>query len=282
MAPLLPSSVLLLVALLSWNVHCFPTKGWTQRASRDGSLSNIKTPPVLYRSSQGASAQSADDGPESFLHEPVKKGAYSSPKRNLASSRLPPFEVYEAPGLEPVEESPAALRVSRTYQPTSDGGFPPPQAGELQNYDESIEDGDREEETEDLVPPPPPPYLGSPFKAGELKNYLSSYEHGDYEEETESQDSAPLPYVEPASYVSNGGQVPFQPNYPWTREDYAYYLFFTGGLPAGTLSHYSSDYEAGRDYYDDAEYERYDYPPEDPATPEDPPAQDPVTYQKLY
>lgn len=227
-------SHLLLVALLSWNVHCYPaTKGWSQSDPYEGSFSNMEAPSgVSYNSFQGAPAQ------PSSVSYPVSTTSYTS-------------------------------------QPGPDVGLPPPpplyQAGELEHYEENLEHGDLERETEELSfpAPPPPPYPGPDFQAGELSRYESVYEHGNTERETEDQGFMPVPPYLPAELgaeelsahsISEEGPKelvsehlrPIGPSY--------YYLFLTGQLPPGAYSHFQSDYETGSDHWDEDHYERYHYP----------------------
>ncbi|XP_039995154.1 uncharacterized protein LOC120796406 [Xiphias gladius] len=277
MAGWFPASQLLLIALLSWNVHCFPAKkGWSQHNPYEGSFSNLETPPGLhYSSSQGAPVQSTNVNPPVwFFHEPVEEGVYSSPKTYPARSS-PPLDTSSetswnvAPGWDPVEESTTAHSVSRTSQPRPGIEFPPPpplfQAGELEHYEENFEHGNLERETEELnlllLPPPPlPPYLGPDFKAGELSHYESIYEHGNEERETEEQGLKQLPpYELSAGQMSDSHLQPVPPSLGPVGPS-QYYLFLTGQLPPGTVSHFQSDYETGSDHWDEDHYERYHFP----------------------
>lgn len=169
-----------------------------------------------------------------------------------------------APGWDPVEESTTALSVSRTSQPRPDIGPPPPlpmfQAGDLENYEGSFERGNSGMETEELNLLPPP-YPRPDFQAGELRNYEFFFDHGNDERETEEQGFVPPPppFELSAASSSDGYLQPVPPAWGPVGPS-QYYLFLTGQLPPGTQSHFQSEYETGRDHWDDVHYERYHFP----------------------
>ncbi|XP_070833372.1 uncharacterized protein [Chaetodon trifascialis] len=238
------------------------------------------SPGLHYSSSQSAPAQpSGVNHPAvSFFYEPANEGVYSGPDAYPANPATGVSGVASwtpTLGWNPVEESTTGYTVSRTSEPLPDIGLPPPppffQAGGLETYHGNLEHGNSEMETEEtsfLLPPPPPvPHQGSGFQAGELMNYESIFEHGNEERETEEQGFMPLP---PYAAAPQGAQLSaaastFEgPVQPVSQElgslgPNEYYLFLTGQLPPGTVSHFESDYEAGSDHWSEVHYEKY-YP----------------------
>lgn len=199
----------------------------------------------------------------SFPYEPVNR-AGSTPGVSSDSWNT-------AVSWDPVEGSATSSGMSRTSQPsTAVGALPPPplfMAGELEQYERNFAYGDSERETEELrfaAPPPPPPgpYPGPVFQAGELSKYASIFEHGNEERETEEQGFRP--YYSSASQPAQELPVPsaaegFVSPVPQQFGPNMHYLFLTGQLPPGTLSHFQSDYENGRNHWGEVHYERY-YP----------------------
>ncbi len=218
----------------------------------------------------------------------MTEGVYSSPQIYPASASPAPgmssiTSWSAAPGWDSVEDS----SLSRTSPPIPPGALPPPpfyQAGELEKYEGSIEHGNSERETEALnfLSPPPPPFPEPAFQAGELSVYSAISEHGNEERETEEQGFMPPPPYPPGPLRAEGLSASFtseaRPLQPVSQGLSAlgpdtYYLFLTGQLPPGTVSHFKSDYEAGGDHWDEVHYERYYYPdaqqPVIPTQPQD-------------
>ncbi|KAM7395733.1 hypothetical protein PAMA_007148 [Pampus argenteus] len=110
---------------------------------------------------------------------------------------------------------------------------------------------------------PPDPFFPE-FQGGELSHTENSYEHGNYESETEDQNSSPSGFQVPARRGFISEPQPLGPGrgLAWYPYDY---MFLTGQYPPGTISHYSSSFEHGRDGYEDAHYIR-DYIPYRPST----------------
>lgn len=109
---------------------------------------------------------------------------------------------------------------------------------------------------EDVSPPLPVPE----YVAGELAHYEENLEHGDYESETEEQGPPSGP---PPVAMSSGSSFTSEPRPDvrgWRVYPYYDYLFLTGQYPPGTVSHASSSYEHGSDSWHDAHYVR-DYAP---------------------
>lgn len=243
------------------------------------------SPGLYYSSSQSAPAQpsSVSYSAVPFLYEPLTEGVYSHPQTYPASSSSVP----DMSSMASWTTAPGWDSASRTSPPIPDGvgALPPPpfyQAGELAQYEGSIEHGNSERETEELnsvSPPPPPPYPEPGFQAGELSLYASISEHGNEERETEEQGFMPPPPYASAPQSAEGLSVASMseegPGQPGSQGLGAmgpdtYYLFLTGQLPPGTISHFKSDYETGRDHWDEVHYERYYYPYAQQQTPEVP------------
>ncbi|XP_029926382.1 leucine-rich repeat extensin-like protein 5 isoform X2 [Myripristis murdjan] len=216
-------------------------------------------------------------------------------------------------GWDPEEEPPTSQSVSRTSEPRPNMFLPPPpptkfQAGELAHMEQIYDHGNSEHETEEqsyMPPPPPPPPFPGPsnpegFQAGELTHFSSIYEHGDEERETEEHFLPMIPYKMAPQPVESPNQksvnvpdpdnleVPEVPAPPVSQmlrpvPGSHYYLFLTGQLPPGTVTHYQSDYEHGRDHWSDFHYERHhfpiDPPPSSPAQKQDFPSDSSFIYQ---
>lgn len=114
--------------------------------------------------------------------------------------------------------------------------------------------------SEPVGPPPPPP--GPTYQQGELAHVEEILEHGNSESETEEAGYA----SQQASYEAEnaGGSfpvpMPFGYDLEWIPYPYYDYLFLTGQYPPGTLTHFSSSLEQGRDNWHDSHYLRYYYP----------------------
>ncbi|XP_039639083.1 uncharacterized protein LOC120547628 [Perca fluviatilis] len=206
MATWFPTSLLLVIALVSRNGCCFPVKkGWSQHGPYEGSFSNMEARLDFHDgSSQGAPAQHSivSDPAVSFPSESIEKGADSSPGRYAAS--LGPIPVmssdsswYAGPGRGTVHNSATAYTASRTSQPTPDIGLPAPppppffQPSELDQYKAYLAHGNWERETEELSYPqlPLPTYPELGFQPADL--YSSILEHGNEERQLEEQGFMP-------------------------------------------------------------------------------------------
>lgn len=110
---------------------------------------------------------------------------------------------------------------------------------------------------------PPDPYVPQ-YQAGELSQYAEVYENGNSESETEEQVPPPPP---PGVQTSNQGSTHERPQLRpgGLLVPYYDYMFLTGQYPPGTVSHSSSSFEQGSDYWQDAHYIR-DYFPVYPST----------------
>ncbi len=117
-----------------------------------------------------------------------------------------------------------------------------------------------------MSPPGPPPL--PEYRAGELSKYKKIYEHGNSESETEEQGFLPPP---PGTQALSGQDSTSErqslgPGRIWAELPYPYdYMFLTGQYPPGTITHSSSSFEQGTDYWHDTHYVR-DYFPASPST----------------
>ncbi|XP_067427709.1 uncharacterized protein [Thunnus thynnus] len=106
--------------------------------------------------------------------------------------------------------------------------------------------------------PPPPPV----FQAGELSHMENIYEHGNFESETEDTGFQPPPPGVQVSAEQGFTSEPQPSGLGRGLVGYPHYdyMFLTGQYPPGTVTHYSSSFEQGRDHWQDAHYIRYHYP----------------------
>lgn len=94
----------------------------------------------------------------------------------------------------------------------------------------------------------------------------NSYEQGNYESETEEQGFQPPPPCVKVTGRQGFTSEPQPPGLGGALVEYPYdYMFLTGQYPPGTVSHFSSSFEQGRDSWHDTHYIR-DYFPSSPST----------------
>ena len=106
-----------------------------------------------------------------------------------------------------------------------------------------------------VMPPPfPPPSI---YQGGELLTSSSLYEHGNFKHETEDDSRIPVPYAPGAVQGSftAGSMLPGPPSRPVLPN--LFYLFLTGQLPHGTVTHVQSDYESSKDHSTETGYDTY-------------------------
>lgn len=120
-----------------------------------------------------------------------------------------------------------------------------------------------------------PPLPGPVYQAGELSQYEETMEDGAYEQETEEQGYLPPPPPLPMMSESAGqGYASLPQPQPWDFYPYYDYMFLTGQYPPGTYSHASRSYEQGHDSWQDLHYVReHTGPAEQPETITDTAAQ---------
>nr|XP_061785710.1 uncharacterized protein LOC133576470 [Nerophis lumbriciformis] len=118
-----------------------------------------------------------------------------------------------------------------------------------------------------LYPVPYPPPVYSQYQPGELFRMESTFEHGDDETETESQGSlsppGPFPYDAAPQSGPSFTSMP-QPPFSYGYVPYPFdHSFLTGQYPVGTISHFSTSFERGRNYNQDVRYEKHEDEPQD-------------------
>ncbi|XP_030603216.1 uncharacterized protein LOC115792812 [Archocentrus centrarchus] len=198
MASWLFGSCLLPIALLGWNVHCFPVEDWRQHdPNKVGFLNTQAHPHPHYGSFPGAPPVLTDpnDPAVSFMYDPVRLRA-SRHKTYPARFRSTPGVLSAHSSFGPVTGSTATL-VSGTSQLRPIFGFPPAQleADQLGHDEKNFEHGNSERGTHG-VGFRLPLYAEPFFQPGELRKYAAFYEHGSSERETEDE-FPPVPYAYP-------------------------------------------------------------------------------------
>ncbi|XP_029369122.1 basic salivary proline-rich protein 2-like [Echeneis naucrates] len=116
-----------------------------------------------------------------------------------------------------------------------------------------------------VSPPRPPP--GPMYQAGELDHYEQTLEHGDSQRETEETGfmppPPPPPFVpfEPSESSHTSVPRPGPPLGYWDFYPYYYdYRFLTGQFPPGTFTYASNNFEQGMDHWHDAHYVKENIP----------------------
>lgn len=133
--------------------------------------------------------------------------------------------------------------------------IPPPKLGEESSPNPQSLPSGTADEPGALLPPVPA------YQPGELSHYEKAAEAGDYQSETEELGRRTVPATMD-SFAAAGGLA--SPGFatgqfgmgglwgsPYPSFDF---LFLTGQYPAGTVSHFSQDYEQGRDYSHSTHY----------------------------
>lgn len=122
-----------------------------------------------------------------------------------------------------------------------------------------------------LLPPP-----GPVFQAGELTHTENSFEHGHYETETQEQGYV-LPLLPAGPRFSSEPLPELAPPSMWGWFPYPYdFIFLIDQYPPGTVTHFSSSFEQGRDHWHDTLYVRDFAPSSTGQQMEQPVAQNPV------
>ncbi|KAM9726844.1 uncharacterized protein ACNS7B_017668 [Menidia menidia] len=193
----------------------------------------------------------------------------------LAASNVYPSASSSMPARVPV--GPTSAQLSANPQSGHGNVSPAYQPGELRQFQGGFEQGTSQSETgqtSEMVPlPPVPPFPQPTYQGGELTTSSSHYERGTSEEESEDSYIPMPPYAAvdmPPTYP--GGPMP--PTYPGGPMPPIYpggpvlpnlfYLFLTGQLPHGTVTHVQTDFEAGKDRTTQAGYESYRMSSENP------------------
>ncbi|XP_061601109.1 basic salivary proline-rich protein 2-like [Cololabis saira] len=187
-------------------------------------------------------------GPPSDPNGPAVSWVVDRPMQELPG---PPSDPH-GPAVSWVVDPPMQGLPGPPSYPLKAGVYPPDfQAGELHQYEGGLENGDSEQtQSFDIVAPPPLSYQKPNFQSGELSSFSSVYEEGNSEGETHDYNRVPM-----SPYASAGMLNPFTSGFTYPMSPYArpvvpnlFYLFVTGQLPHGTVSHIQSDYETGEDH----------------------------------
>ncbi|XP_039975963.1 CREB-regulated transcription coactivator 3-like [Xiphias gladius] len=262
-----------LLASLIVDLCCLPVKrGFNPSASYGSSYTNAAP---SFGSNQGVPSSQLSPGvvipnsaPSKHVstpsHQPVlqQEPSFSQPavQRELAastspSSSRPAVSGYRGSTMKPNPVS--STQPGAAFQPgLQDISWAVPPPGIFSGGEEmpAGTHGVSSSRVEYVSPPLPPP--GPVYQAGELSHFEGTYENGDYQMETEEQGYLPpLPPPPPMHGSARQGltSVP-QPNSHFGVYPYYDYMFLTGQYPPGTVSHYSSSYEQGRDHWQDAHY----------------------------
>ncbi|KAK6297760.1 hypothetical protein J4Q44_G00323430 [Coregonus suidteri] len=238
----------LLLVLLFCGVHCYPY----QQAYRMGSF-RLRAP-------------SPHDPPD---YDPVAVDPSHSGPYSL--SKLPgPVESGSDVGVSSPSVQRSAPNSYKAAQKTAASPYLIPQAPEQTGC---VPSGTTDPSILPLRPlcEPPP----RKFQAGDISHFESVYEHGNSQSESEDQ-QFPLPEVEagsipaplPATIASPLPRVlrP-EPSQEGLEANYGE-LFIAGKFPAGTITHFRTNYEHGNNQWRSAGFIRY-YPA-------------PVTYKPLF
>lgn len=144
-------------------------------------------------------------------------------------------------GTEPTDESLAEPQLGHEVDLSFQSAVPQMEGGSEHN------DPEMETEGVDAVMPYAPMFQG-----GTLKNSEAVYEQGNSEKMTDYVDSM-------SPYAFGSMQSSFSP-YIKPRLPNLFYLFVTGQLPHGTVSHMQSEFEVGRDRTTQVGYEQFVFP----------------------
>ncbi|XP_047429961.1 uncharacterized protein LOC124999199 isoform X2 [Mugil cephalus] len=102
--------------------------------------------------------------------------------------------------------------------------------------------------------------VGPEYQSGELAHVEEILEHGHYESETEEEGFPSQQASSEAEEPSASFDVPLTYSTEWGSYPYYDYMFLLGQYPPGTVTHFSSSLEQGRDNWHDIHYIRYFYP----------------------
>ncbi|XP_072246894.1 uncharacterized protein [Leuresthes tenuis] len=132
------------------------------------------------------------------------------------------------------------------------------QRGDLPRFQGGLDQGNSNSETQQvldsMIPLPFPPSI---YKGGELLASSSLYEHGNFEHETEDDSPIPVPFAPGQVQGSfTAGSMPPGPSYGPVLPN-MFYLFLTGQLPHGKVTHFQSDYESSKDHATEIGYDTY-------------------------
>ncbi|XP_023137960.1 calcium-binding protein P-like [Amphiprion ocellaris] len=238
---------------------------------------------------QSGSGLNAANFPSNLgVHHAYYPGGLAAPIIAPSRDASPPDASYSQPAVQS-EAAGSAGSSSRPGQPgysvssTQSGGPPPPEVDWLVkppslssgSQGASAATGDlgssRPGETSVILPPLPE----LSYQAGELSHFERNAENGASQSEREE-----MGY--PTGHPFDVPLGPGYPSYPFPPVDlggffghpYPYYdyRFLTGQYPPGTVSHFSQNYEQGRDFWQDNHYLK------EHALPSPPPGQQVATF----
>lgn len=219
----------------------------------------------------GPAASWVDGPPQKDLHRPPFNPQGPAVSWVVDDPKMYP-STYSSnvPTTVPMEGSSPARLVSRSPQlQFSANPSPAFQEGELQRFERGLERGDSKRETEAVNFGPTPFSNQKPnFQSGELSNFASVYEQGNSQGETDY--VVPMSHYAPTEMLRPFAPGIMQPGSPYMRPvvPNLFYLFLTGQLPHGTVSHMQSDYETGEDHTTQVGFEPHQSPfAENPVIP---------------
>ncbi|XP_051792569.1 uncharacterized protein LOC127530257 isoform X2 [Acanthochromis polyacanthus] len=243
----------LLLAVLIGASYSYPLeKGGDQVSSGGGDSGNpgfgFQAPPGGYVSVSGSQSASY---PAAAAHSPYYAAApvpAQYPGGYLPGSVQPGAPQAYSWAVEPVKHLPVETSPSSSLGVTGAPG-----------------DVDASGAISGFIPGPPA------YQGGELSHVEKAYEHGNSDSETEDQGSprrpvGPVPFPLPGPQFLPDGSVPLSsgpalylpggPGFGLPWYPYYDYHFLTGQYPPGTVSHFSTSYEQGKDYFHDNHYVR--------------------------
>ncbi|XP_023118482.1 calcium-binding protein P-like [Amphiprion ocellaris] len=270
MAVGLPSGALLLVVLIGTSYSYPVKKGGDQSSSGGGDSTN---PGYGYQHPSGGYVSISGSQPASY----PAAAAYSSSYYPAAPAQYPGG--YLPGSVQPSLQPGAPQAYSWEVDPVKPL---PVETSSSLGASSGLGDAESFGPSSGFIPGPPT------YQGGELSHVEKTYEHGNSDSETEDQGSprfpgGPVPFPLPGPFPLPDGSAPsvsglYLPpggpgfGFPWYP--YYDYQFLTGQYPPGTVSHFSTSYEQGRDHYHDNHYIR-DLPiiPGHPQVPVYPPVQ---------
>ncbi|XP_023132906.1 uncharacterized protein LOC111573123 [Amphiprion ocellaris] len=256
------ASQLLLVALLSWTVCCFPARGGSAQSHSYRDVNpgfpppptNIHDPAVSYLvdrrhppSGFPPPSSNLNSPAVSYLtdrhHPPPNFPPPPTDMNDPAVSYLvdrqnpsgfpPPSSNVNGPGVSYLVDGPVTS--SSAYVEPGPGILPVPpvyQGGERERFAGNVEHGNSERETEELGLLRSPRHVQRIYQGGELSNYAFSFEHGNSERESQNQGFRPGPPFgvaeQQSGFTTGGGLMQSLPR-PWRLSPPGdLYFFLTG------------------------------------------------------
>ncbi|XP_029902455.1 tyrosine-protein phosphatase non-receptor type 23-like [Myripristis murdjan] len=274
----------LTMAMLTQDICSYPVKKDFEPSSSYGSGHHTNSAPAALTSTQyspgafipGVASSEGVSMSTTYQAVPRRQPGYQrQPATSYSSSSFSrPESGYEGGSSRPLEnpQMPDLTQPSAPFQPDSPPGFSWSVEPSLFRSTEETSFGSSE-----MAPAPPvpgyvsppvpdrliPPPSGPEFQPGEMSHFENHFEHGNYQRETEEQGYQPPPpgIPVPAELEGFTSEPHPRPRPFWFGGRYPYdFMFLTGQYPPGTVTHFSSSYEHGRDHWQDAHYERIHEP----------------------